>query len=51
MGPRSQVIVAEPEHEPAVVVTLPAGEAFTGIVSVTVASGSGFGPAFVTVSV
>src|SRR5690242_1026152 len=51
IGPRSQVTVAEPEQEPAVVVTLPAREAFAGILSVSAASGSEFGPAFVTVSV
>ena len=50
-GPRSHERVAEPEHDPAVVVTLPAREEFVGSVSVTVASGSAPGPLFARVSV
>jgi len=34
----SQEMVADPEHDPAVAVTLPAREAFVGSASVTVAS-------------
>src|SRR6185312_5368271 len=51
MAPRSHVTVAAPEHDPAVVMTLPARDEFVGGASVTVASGSGLGPLFVTVSV
>jgi hypothetical protein len=51
IGPMSHVTVADPEHDPAVVATLPEREEFGGSASVTAASGSGPGPLFVIVSV